>query len=155
MKYYLRINYITDLILEYAFLWEKAFIEPWLMCLIRLGNNDAPDSEVHVANMGPTWVLSAPDGPRVGPMNFVIRDYTLGRIGFIKDSHKCNSRIWNILYELYPWFRSRVRILGAKNFLNHDFWTRVHRFIYYRILRSRSGHIWKWISLKISYVLPT
>ena len=22
-----------------------------------------PDSEVHGANMGPTWVLSAPDGP--------------------------------------------------------------------------------------------
>ena len=24
--------------------------------------------------MGPTWVLSAPDGPRVGPINLVIRD---------------------------------------------------------------------------------
>ena len=24
--------------------------------------------------MGPTWVLSAPDGPHVGPMNFAIRD---------------------------------------------------------------------------------
>ena len=23
--------------------------------------------------MGPTWVLSAPDGPHVGPMNLVIR----------------------------------------------------------------------------------
>ena len=33
-----------------------------------------PDSKVHVANMGPTWVLSAPDGPHVGPMNFAIRD---------------------------------------------------------------------------------
>ena len=33
-----------------------------------------PDSKVHGANMGPTWVLSAPDGPHVGPMNFVIRD---------------------------------------------------------------------------------
>ena len=26
-----------------------------------------PDSKVHGANMGPTWVLSAPDGPHVGP----------------------------------------------------------------------------------------
>ena len=26
-----------------------------------------PDSKVHEANMGPTWVLSAPDGPHVGP----------------------------------------------------------------------------------------
>ena len=32
-----------------------------------------PDNKVHGANMGPTWVLSAPDGPHVGPMNFAIR----------------------------------------------------------------------------------
>ena len=28
-----------------------------------------PDSKVHVAHVGPTWVLLAPGGPRVGPMN--------------------------------------------------------------------------------------
>ena len=33
-----------------------------------------PDSKVHGVNMGPTWVLSAPDGPHVSPMNFTIRD---------------------------------------------------------------------------------
>ena len=33
-----------------------------------------PDSKVHGANMGPIWVLSAPDGPHVGPMNLAIRD---------------------------------------------------------------------------------
>ena len=33
-----------------------------------------PDSKVHWANMEPTWVLSAPDGPRDGPRNLVIRD---------------------------------------------------------------------------------
>ena len=32
-----------------------------------------PDSKVHGANMGPIWVLSAPDGPHVGPMNLAIR----------------------------------------------------------------------------------
>ena len=31
-----------------------------------------PDSKVHGANVGPTWVLSVPDGPHVGPMNLVI-----------------------------------------------------------------------------------
>ena len=31
------------------------------------------DNKVHEANMGPTWVLSAPDGPQVGPMNLAIR----------------------------------------------------------------------------------
>ena len=35
--------------------------------------SDYPDSKVHGANMGPTWVLSAPDGPHVGPMNFALR----------------------------------------------------------------------------------
>ena len=34
---------------------------------------DLPDSKVHGANMGPTWVLSAPDGPHVGLMNLAIR----------------------------------------------------------------------------------
>ena len=33
-----------------------------------------PDSKVHGGNMGPTWVPSAPDGPRVGPMNLAIGD---------------------------------------------------------------------------------
>ena len=30
---------------------------------------DNPDNKVCGANMGPTWVLSAPDGPQVGPIN--------------------------------------------------------------------------------------
>ena len=30
-------------------------------------------SKVHGANMEPTWVLSAPDGPHVGPMNLAVR----------------------------------------------------------------------------------
>ena len=33
-----------------------------------------PDSKVHGTNMVPTWVLSAPDGPHVGPINLAIRD---------------------------------------------------------------------------------
>ena len=45
---------------------ETAFIPP----------SDAhPDSKVHGANMGPTWVLSAPYGPHVDPMNFAGRVY--------------------------------------------------------------------------------
>ena len=31
------------------------------------------DSKVDGANMGPTWVLSAPDELQVGPMNLAIR----------------------------------------------------------------------------------
>ena len=32
-----------------------------------------PDSKVHGAYMGPILVLTAPDGPHVGPMNIAIR----------------------------------------------------------------------------------
>ena len=32
-----------------------------------------PDSKVHGVNMGTTWVLSAPDGPHVRPMNLAIK----------------------------------------------------------------------------------
>ena len=39
----------------------------------------SPDNKVHGANMGPTWVLSAPDGPHVGPMNLAIREGALLR----------------------------------------------------------------------------
>ena len=36
-----------------------------------------PDSKVHGADMWPTWDLSAPDGPHLGPVNLAIRDVTL------------------------------------------------------------------------------
>ena len=35
--------------------------------------NRDPDSNVYGANMGPTWVLSALDGPHVGPMTLATR----------------------------------------------------------------------------------
>ena len=31
-----------------------------------------PDNKIHGANMGPTWVLSAPGGAHVGLMNLAI-----------------------------------------------------------------------------------
>ena len=33
-----------------------------------------PDSKVHGANMGPTWVPLAPDGPHVGSINLAIKE---------------------------------------------------------------------------------
>ena len=41
---------------------QKEICEQWIVEII-------PDSKVHGANMGHTWVLSAPDGPHIGPMN--------------------------------------------------------------------------------------
>ena len=38
-----------------------------------------PESKVHGANMGPTWALSVPDGPHVGPMNLAVRDVVSSR----------------------------------------------------------------------------
>ena len=36
-----------------------------------------PDNKIHGTNMGPTWVLSTPGGPHVGPMNHAIRYTTI------------------------------------------------------------------------------
>ena len=36
-----------------------------------------PDSKVHGANMGPTWVLSAPGGPHGGLINLAIKGYIM------------------------------------------------------------------------------
>ena len=41
---------------------------------IRNGTKNDPDSNVHGANMEPTWVLSAPDGP-----HRKYKDYVEGR----------------------------------------------------------------------------
>ena len=51
-----------------AFYWGQ-FYKKYL----RYQLTDYLDSKVHGANMGPTWHLSVPDGPHVGPMNFAIR----------------------------------------------------------------------------------
>ena len=56
--------------------WPRNFVMQWEEML------RYPDSKVHGANMGPTWVLSAPDGPHIGPMNFAIWDQDLGP-GFV------------------------------------------------------------------------
>ena len=39
-------------------------------------DSNIPDNKVNGANMGPTWVLPAPDGPHVGPINLAIKDHT-------------------------------------------------------------------------------
>ena len=43
-------------------------------CPVCSSDHRIPDSKVHGADMEPTWVLSAPDGPHIGPMNLAIRD---------------------------------------------------------------------------------
>ena len=50
----------------------------WWPCIVnKLAHSEIclccnyPDSKVHGANTGPNWVLSAPDGPHVGPMKLL------------------------------------------------------------------------------------
>ena len=50
-----------------------------------------PDSKVHEANMGPTLVLSAPDGPHFGPMNLATWD-----------DDKYHSHLYEYLWENWP-----------------------------------------------------
>ena len=69
-----------------------------------------PDSKVHGANMGPTWGLSAPDGPHVGPMNLAIRDGSRF-VGFCSDLIKafnpCPSgslkQSYHVVFWLLKW----------------------------------------------------
>ena len=48
-----------------------------------------PDSKVHGANMGPTWVLSAPGGPHEGLMNFALWVY---KAFFFE--RECDMQLW-------------------------------------------------------------
>ena len=55
-------------------------------------DNITPDSKVHGIIMGPTWVLSALNGPHVGPMNLAIRDCKCHGVQIPSIMH--NSRFW-------------------------------------------------------------
>ena len=48
-----------------------------------------PDSKVHGANMGPTWVLLAPDGPHVGPWTLLSGLAIIGNLYTNILSSKC------------------------------------------------------------------
>ena len=57
-----------------------------------------PDSKVQGANMGPTWVLSAPDGPHFGPMNLGIRAMMLVWLYYtVRIAIICSKLCLNIL----------------------------------------------------------
>ena len=45
----------------------RGFVDRYVSADGPVGFGDNLDSKVHGANMGPTWVLSAPDGPKCWP----------------------------------------------------------------------------------------
>ena len=69
---------------------------------------DIPYGKVHGANMGLTWVLSAPDGPHIGPMNLAISDMLVSmslsvsaHVATWSKTIKC-TRTWRVA-KLWPW----------------------------------------------------
>ena len=60
--------------------WSQ--LKTWhLYLFMRYGDESRNlDCKVHGANMGPSWVLPAPDGPHVGPMKLAIREIFYRRI---------------------------------------------------------------------------
>ena len=84
---------------------------------IRVGD---PDSKVHGANMRPTWVLSAPDGPHVGPMNLAIRVVTgyktaSTRCGSWASAHPFHISIIGDVVKARVWFWYCNGVLGQKH----------------------------------------
>ena len=57
-----------------------------------------PDSKVHGANMGPTWVLSAPGGPHVGLMNLAIWERPMALV--------CHSLLFSAVVNAHLTIRS-------------------------------------------------
>ena len=55
-----------------------------------LALSTTPDSKLYGANMGPTWVLSAPDGPHGGPTNLAIWDLMVEASIALCDNEICN-----------------------------------------------------------------
>ena len=86
-----------------------------------------PDSKVHEANMGPTWVLSAPDGPHVGPMSLAIR---VGPPIWHQDSCSCHDDAGWFLH-----VNIRLEIIFSLNFFDNF-------FIVTRWIKAYFYHIW-------------
>ena len=103
---------------DHIWVWRRSISIYWRLPLEvwRVISEMYPDNKVHGAHMGPTWVLSAPGGPHVGPMNLAIRVVSewkypyfiprctsptdiehstlLGPHGFITEFHKVRTVKW-------------------------------------------------------------
>ena len=69
----------TDVVRYSGYIWEPHRLSTGFQEISRV---TLPDSKVHGANVGPIWVLSAPDGPHVGPTNLAIGVYMYGCVLF-------------------------------------------------------------------------
>ena len=79
LPHYLVHNWVTHIYVDKQGIIVSDNVE-WPICMeyLKMAHfprllEHYPDSKVHGANMGPIWVLSAPDAPHVDPMNLAIR----------------------------------------------------------------------------------
>ena len=100
------------------------------------------DSKVHGANMGPTWVLSAPDGPHVGPMNLAIRVVTqlwvprqvgCDSVPILWHSVTANlamlsNAYWHAVKAKMAWYLKRSRVIS-----NRSRWSTCSVRLYYTL----------------------
>ena len=109
----------VDVIIWFTVLTICLLISNGIMSLFSLGQSycvdPIPDSKVNVANMEPTWVMSAPDGPCVGPMNRVIRDvlYNKGK-RWVSSCGVCNSDWFVNVGPLFPVAKIVIYIYFAR-----------------------------------------
>ena len=73
------------------------------------------DNKVHWVNMGPTWILSAPDGPHVDPMDLAIRVLLL-------DATRHTDSCWEgIISPCHSWKTAGSKLNTADLYMPHDF----------------------------------
>ena len=75
---------------------------------------NCPDNKLHGANMGSIWVLSAPDGPHVSPMNFAI---WVSAIVDLMLKLKCDLGI--MTQQLLPCIKSTAPITTSHSTVNY------------------------------------
>ena len=106
-----RVYYATDMFTIWLYSEPNA-ITKWKICSLsnwqkfKASIGRVPDNKVHGANMGPTWVLSAPDGPHIGSRNLAIRGHT-GDI-FLRKSFFYASSEMKPLNLVYRWIKNGV-----------------------------------------------
>ena len=74
-------------------LWNK------LVSLVTIiGTYNYPDSKIHGANMGPTWVLSTTGGSQVGLLNLAIWVAVLGWEEYCLINVETKMSLWNMCW---------------------------------------------------------
>ena len=84
--------------------------------LVQTDNIEAPHycqaSKVHEAHMEPTWVLSAPGRPHIGPMKLAIR------VAICQENHPVGFLAKTAMWNLNPFHDVIIEFSGLKIFLS-------------------------------------